>query len=88
MSKVTLDAAAVAALAAAEPGAELVGPDGKPVGGFVPARMLRQLQDMLAERQRWYEEAVSPVTLEQLQASTAEGGEIPHDEVMRRLGLS
>lgn len=87
MSVVQLDAAAAAALAAAEPGTELVGPDGTPVGGFVPARMLRELKWMLAERQRRIAEADAAVTLEQLQASDAAGGRIPHAEVMRRLGL-
>ena len=87
MNKVTLDAAAAAALAAAEPGAELVGPDGKSVGGFVPARMLAELKWMLAERQRLLDEADASVTTEQLRASRAAGGRIPHAEVMRRLGL-
>ena len=52
MGTVKLDDATAAALRAAEPGAELVGPDGRPVGGFVPARMLAELRWMLAERQR------------------------------------
>ena len=87
MSKVTVDAATAAALAGVEPGAELVGPDGRPVGGFVPARMLSDLKWMLEARQRRYDEAFAAVTTEQLRASEAAGGRIPHAEAMRRLGL-
>ena len=70
-----------------EPGAELVGPAGRPVGGFVPARMLHDLRDMLAERRMRYDEAFSPDLLARAKANDEAGGEIPHDEVMRRLGL-
>ncbi len=87
MGKITVDAATANALKAAEPGAELVGPDGQPVGGFIPPTALREVRHMLDRRRRAIEAAIAAVSIEELRAADAAGGGIPHEEVVARLGL-
>ena len=85
MSQIPVDATTADALKRAEPGAELIGPDGKPVGGFVPMNVLHDLHWMLEERKRFYDEAWARVTREELEAAFAAGGEIPMAEVFKLL---
>jgi hypothetical protein len=87
MNRVVIDAATAAAFQAAAPGTEIVDPNGKLIGGFVPMNMARDLERLIAERKRRYDEAWEDFDLEELKAIEAEGGEIPHEEVMKRLGL-
>jgi hypothetical protein len=87
MNAIQLDAATAELLKKAEAGAVLLGPDGTPVGGFVPEPVRRDLPWMLERRKRLYDEALSEVSLEELKAADAAGGEIPHEEVMKLLGL-
>ncbi|HET6575156.1 MAG TPA: hypothetical protein VFG68_16230 [Fimbriiglobus sp.] len=88
MGKIKLDAATAETLKAAEPGTELVGPDGQPVGALVPPAVYRYLQQFLEERKQLLEAEKDAISVEELRAIDAAGGEIPHDEVVRRLGLS
>ena len=85
MSKITLDAATAEALKGAEPGTELVGPDGRPVGAIVPPDLVWELRELLDERRQALAEADAEVTLEELQAADAAGGEIPMAEVFKLL---
>ena len=87
MQQIVLDAATTAALLAAQQGAELIGPDGKPVGGFVPRSLLQTVQSYLADRRKQIDDANASITMDELRAIDARGGGIPHAEVMRRLGL-
>ena len=82
-----MDAATAELLRSAEAGAQLVGPDGRPVGGFVPRNLLYVLQHALEDHRRAIDEANAAVSLEDLRRADAAGGGIPHDEVLRRLGL-
>lgn len=81
MSKITLNAEAASALATATTQSELCGPDGRQLGLFIPPELAAELNALL--KRRFYEEP----TLEQLKASEASGPGIPHDEVIKRLGL-
>jgi len=87
MDRINVDAATAAALLAAKPGAELVGQDGHQVGVFLPARMAGEIRWYLEERTRRYQEAFEAVSEAELIAACEAGGAIPHDEVVRRLGL-
>jgi hypothetical protein len=82
VSKITLSAEAAAALAAVTTESELCGPDGRPLGLFIPPELAAEVEDLL-NRRRFYREP----TLEQLKAIDAKGGGIPHQEVVKRLGL-
>lgn len=73
MSKITVSAEMLALLRGAEEEVELVGPNGEWVGRFVPSA---QLDDLYAEPTR-----------AELDAIEAAGGGIPHEEVVKRLGL-
>lgn len=84
MERINVDAATAAAMRIAQPGAELIEHDGNPVGVFVPMHFSNEFQLFIAER---YARAFSEVTVEELRAADARGGDIPHDEVLRRLGL-
>ena len=75
MSKITLTAEMASLLEAATAKSELYGPDGRRLGYFVPPEEHPRI-DLYAEP-----------TLEQLKASDATGGGIPHEEVMKRLGF-
>ena len=75
MSKIPVSAEVAALLRSAMAESELCDPDGQPLGFFVPTGGRSEI-DVYAEP-----------TLEQLKASDAAGGGIPHDEVVRRLGL-
>jgi hypothetical protein len=81
MSKITLNAEAASALAAVTTKSELCGPDGRRLGFFIPPSQA-EIMESLRERGFYYEP-----TLEELKAIEAEGGGIPHEEVMKRLGL-
>ncbi len=83
MSKITLDAATVEMLKAAEPGAELIGPDGQTVGAYVPRNIIFDLQRMLEMRKEMYDRAFASVTLEELIAADRESGAIPMSEVFK-----
>jgi len=84
MDRINVDAATAAALLAAKPGAELVGQDGHQVGVFLPAHLADAFQAYITQR---YARALGDVTVEELRAADSRGGTIPHDEVVRRLGL-
>lgn len=88
MSKITIDAVTVELLKAAGPDTILTGPDGQPVAGVVPLKLLAEWEWMLRERERLIAEALSPESIDELNRIEAEGGGIPHDEVMKRLGLA
>jgi hypothetical protein len=83
MSKITLNAELAALLEAATTESELVAPDGRRLGLFIPPALAPELEALLEERRRLYDEP----TLEQLRAIEAAGGAIPHEEVVKRLGL-
>ncbi len=87
--RVTIDAAAAEALKGAEPGVELVGPDGQLVGGFVPAKILRDLKWMLEDRQRRYGEGFDQLTPDEIERRVADAraNGIPIDRLMKELGL-
>ncbi len=87
MEKITLDAAAAAALRAAETGTELIGPDGHPIGAFVRRDALSAVRQVLSERRRLLDEEIDAISTAELDAIVAAGGGIPHDEVVKRLGL-
>lgn len=87
MSTFVLDAATASALQTAVPGTVLLGPDGRVVGRFVPPNVAHDLDGFLAERKRRYDEAWESFDIEELKAAEAEGGGIPHEEVVKRLGL-
>jgi hypothetical protein len=82
MSKITLNAEAAAALAAVMTESELCGPDGRPLGMFIPPELAAEVEALL-KRRRFYREP----TLDELKAADEAGGEIPHEEVMKLLGL-
>ncbi len=86
MSEITLDAATAERLKTAESLTTLRGPDGQVVGGAVPAELITAVRLWLEQRERLLEDD-DHVTVEELRAIEAAGGEIPHDEVMKRLGL-
>lgn len=75
MSKVTISAELFALLRATMTECELVGPDGQSAGVFNP------------NAKRFPDDLYAEPTREQLDASAASGEGIPHDEVMKRLGL-
>lgn len=75
MSKITVTAEVASLFAAATAKSELYGPDGRRLGFFIPPEG-RSGIDLYAEP-----------TLEQLKASDSAGGGIPHEEVIKRLGL-
>ncbi len=75
MSRITLSAEVASLLEAIRTKSELCGPDGRRLGFFIPPEGHSGV-DLYAEP-----------TLEQLKASDAAGGGIPHDEVMKRLGF-
>lgn len=79
MSKITVSAEMAALLQAATTKSELIGPDGQQVGYFVPQDQLPSIE----ERPDLYAEP----TREELDAIAAAGGGIPHEEVVKRLGL-
>lgn len=87
MNRVNLDPATAAALKTADPGTELVGTDGRSVGVFLPARMAAEVRHFLEGRRRRHEAAFAAKSLDELKAIDAAGGEIPHEEVMKRLGF-
>jgi hypothetical protein len=87
MSEITLDAATTEVLKEAEPLATFRGPDGQQIGAFIPLHLVSALRRMLDRRKRAIDEACAGITLEKLKAIEAAGGEIPHEEVVRRLGL-
>jgi len=88
MDEIRLDAATAEALRRAATGAKLIGPDGKPVGTFVAPFYESLVERAMAEdRRRAIDEANAEVTLEDLIAADQAGGEIPHEEVLKRLGL-
>jgi hypothetical protein len=84
MDRIKVDEATVAALQAAKPGAELIGQDGNSVGVYVPAHLADDFHSYMAKR---FSSALSEVSVEELRAADARGGEIPHEEVLSRLGL-
>ncbi len=88
MSKSQIDAATVELLKAAGPDAVLTGPDGQPVAGVVPLKLMVEWEWLLRERQRLIDAAVAEESIEELNRIEAAGGGIPHDEVMKRLGLA
>lgn len=79
MSTITVSAEVVALLRGATAESELIGPDGRQVGVFIPHELP---PDSLAP------ELYEDVTREELEAIEAAGGGIPHDEVVKRLGLA
>lgn len=81
MSKITLNAEAASALAAITTQSELRAPDGRRLGLFIPPQLAEEVESLL--KRRFYQEP----TLEQLKAIDAAGGAIPHEEVVKRLGL-
>src|SRR5262245_47198541 len=86
MGKITLDAATTAALKQAALGAELVGPDGQPVGHFVPPSLTTLWERTLEEDRRETAAAAdAEVTHEELEAAFQTGGEIPMAEVFKLL---
>jgi hypothetical protein len=87
VSKIEIDEGLASRLKAAAPGTVLTGPDGTPVGGIVPLPLLNELPDLMELRKRLLQQATEEVTLAELQAADAAGGEIPHEEVMKLLGL-
>jgi hypothetical protein len=86
MTPVRIDESTAAALKEAEPGTELLGPDGR-VGVFIPARLSFEIGRYLETRRRMIEEADAAVSVEELERSDAAGGEIPNEEVFRLLGI-
>ena len=87
MSKIQIDAGLAARLKTASPGTVLTDPEGETVGGIVPLPLLNELNDLMQLRKRLLDQAMGDVTLAELQAADAAGGEIPHAEVMKLLGL-
>lgn len=87
MARVNIDLATAAALKSADPGTELVGQDGQPVGVFLPTRMASDVKHFLDERRRRSDAAFAAKSLDELKAIDAAGGEISHDDVMKRLGF-
>jgi hypothetical protein len=85
--KVIVDAATAEALRAAQTGTELIGPDGKPIGGFVPLNVLFDLKWMLEYRKQRYDEAWAAFDAEARTREFRPEDGIPHEEVVRRLGL-
>ena len=81
MSKITLNAEAASALEAITTQSELCAPDGRRLGLFVPPPLAAEVEAHLKRR------FSSEPTMEQLKAVDAAGGAIPHEEVMKRLGL-
>lgn len=87
MSRITLDATTADLFRQAALGAELYGPDGQPVGDLVPVNLRGLWRRALDERRRAITQANAAVSVEDLEAADAGGGEIPHEEVLERLGL-
>jgi hypothetical protein len=83
MSKITVDAATAEKLKDIEPVTELYGPEGQLLGGVCPPNLLSVVRWAIEERQRWLDE--DPVTLEELQAADAAGGEYTMEDVMKLL---
>jgi hypothetical protein len=81
MSKITLSAEAASLLAAVTTKSELYAPDGRRIGYFIPPDQAALLEEHPAL------DLFAEPTLEQLKASDAAGGGIPHEEVVKRLGL-
>jgi hypothetical protein len=87
VSEVSLNADQAAALRTAEPGTRLVADDGTPVGLFVPQRMADEIRKHLDDRRRRYEQALAMAPDDDELTPEAKAAGIPHDEVMKRLGL-
>ena len=69
----------------AEPGTQFRGPDGQKVGAFIPPRLVSEWQSFLERRRRMIDEACEAVTLEELKAADAAGGEYTMEDVMKLL---
>ena len=87
MGKIPLDAVKADVVKAIATGDELVGPDGQTLGAVVPPNLLHLWEWALSERRRALDEAHAEITAEEVAAIDAGGGEIPHEEVIKRLGL-
>jgi hypothetical protein len=83
MGTVQVDAATAELLRNAAAGTRVVGPDGRLLAAVLPPDLLPQVQRLIDER---FDDE-DDVTLEELKAADEAGGEIPHEEVMKRLGL-
>jgi hypothetical protein len=81
MSQITLNAEAASALEAVTTKSELCAPDGRRLGLFIPPALATEVEALL--KRRLYDD----VTPEELKALEAAGGGIPHEEVLKRLGL-
>jgi hypothetical protein len=84
MSKITLSADAAAAIMTAQSKSELYGPDGVRLGVFIPPTLAAELEALLEERRRIFDEDAP--SLATLQAADAAGGEYTMDDVLRLLG--
>jgi hypothetical protein len=87
MSQIVIDATTAERLRNAEMGTEVVGPDGQPVAAVLSPQLIQDVRRLIEERKRLVDEAFSPERLAAIKAAEARGGAIPHDEVMKRLGL-
>ncbi|MBY0514072.1 MAG: hypothetical protein K2P78_09205 [Gemmataceae bacterium] len=87
MNKITVDAATAEKFKEIAPGTELCGPDGSPIAGVIPLEFMADVKRWLERIESLYERDDDNVTLEELQAVEAAGGGIPHEEVIKRLGL-
>jgi hypothetical protein len=86
MSTIQVDAATAELLRGAAAGTQVVGPDGRLLAAVIPPELLPRV-DRLIEERRLLDEAFSPERVAQVKAAEAAGGAIPHDEVVKRLGL-
>jgi hypothetical protein len=85
MGRVVLNPDQSAALDSSPLGVEVVKADGTVVGKLIPQPLADDFESYVAERRR-RDRAFAELTLDELRAmDTGEG--IPHDEVMKRLGL-
>jgi hypothetical protein len=78
MSKITLNAEASAALAAATTQSELCAPDGRELGLFIPPELAREVVAFLKDLS-------DEPTLEQLKAADAAGGEYTMEDMFKLL---
>lgn len=83
MNTIQVDAATAELLKKAQPGAEVVGPDGETLAAVLPPDLLAGVRRTMELRRRLLEE--DDVTLEELKAADAAGGEYTMEDVLKLL---